>query len=392
MKSIVPFSNNRRIYSSSFFFLFSLVLLFFASCSSTKPLTEAAAARLAEKFKAEWMDSIRTATADIYTNKEVRSGDLVMPLAWTVYAPEGADDLALYISLHGGGGAPPQLNDGQWRNQQVLYRPQNAVYLCPRAPFNTWDLHFKPELDEFYHRIIQMAVTHLHVNPNKVYVMGYSAGGDGVWRLGPRMADTWAAASMMAGHPGDVSLMSLRNTPFMIWCGANDAAYNRNTECAARIAEMDSLHRADPEGYTFEGHIVPDKGHWMDRVDTAAVTWMAQFARNPYPKRIVWQQGDAMHEHFYWLSAPADELAKGKEVRAEVDGNTICITRCDYSSLTFSLCDAMLDLDQPVRVVYQEKTLFEGRAERRASTLRRTLSTRGDPAYIFPAQIHVSLR
>lgn len=392
MKSIVPLSNNRRIYSSFCLILFSFVLLFFASCSSTKPLTKAEAARQAEKFKAEWMDSIRSATADIYTNKEVRSGDLVMPLAWTVYAPEGADDLALYISLHGGGGAPPQLNDGQWRNQQVLYRPQNAVYLCPRAPFNTWDLHFKPELDEFYHRIIQMAVTHLHVNPNKVYVMGYSAGGDGVWRLGPRMADTWAAASMMAGHPGDVSLVSLRNTPFMIWCGANDAAYNRNAECAARIAVMDSLHRADPEGYMLEGHIVPDKGHWMDRVDTAAVTWMAQFTRNPYPKRIVWQQGDAMHEHFYWLSAPADELAKGKEVRAEVNGNTIRITRCDYSSLTLSLCDAMLDLDQPIKVVYQDKTLFEGRVERRASTLHRTLFTRGDPAYIFPVQIHVSLR
>ena len=389
MKKTEPFIKNRRTYSFIFIFL---LIVFLASCSSAKPLTKAEAARQAENVQAQWMDSIRVATDDVFTKKEVREGDLVMPLAWTVYAPEGADDLALYISLHGGGGAPAQLNDGQWRNQQVLYRPQNAVYLCPRAPFNTWDLHFKPELDEFYHRIIMMAVSHLHVNPNKVYVMGYSAGGDGVWRLGPRMADTWAAASMMAGHPGDVSLVSLRNTPFMIWCGANDAAYNRNAECAERIAQMDSLHRADPEGYTFEGHIVPDKGHWMDRVDTAAVTWMVQYTRNPYPRRIVWQQGDALHEHFYWLSAPADELAKGKEVRAELDGNTIRITRCDYTSLTLSLSDAMLDLDQPVRVVCQDKTLYEGRAERRASTLRHTLSTRGDPAYLFPAQIHVRLR
>lgn len=373
-------------------FTLSLVALVCLSCSAERALSRSEAEQRAAAFQAGWMDSIRVATDDVFTKKEVRSGDLVMPLAWTVYAPEGADDLALYISLHGGGGAPPQLNDGQWRNQQVLYRPQNAVYLCPRAPFNTWDLHFKPELDEFYHQIIMMAVSHLHVNPNKVYVMGYSAGGDGVWRLGPRMADTWAAASMMAGHPGDVSLVSLRNTPFMIWCGANDAAYNRNAECAARIAQMDSLHRADPEGYIFEGHIVPDKGHWMDRVDTAAVTWMAQYTRNPYPRRIVWQQGDALHEHFYWLSAPVDELAKGKEVRAELNGNTIRITRCDYTSLTLSLSDAMLDLDQPVKVICRDKTLFEGPIERRASTLRRTLSTRGDPAYCFPAQIRVEIK
>ena len=373
-------------------FLLTLLFPFVASCVSDRPLTKAEAIRKTEDVKSAWLDSIRTATADVYNNKELRAGDLVMPIAWQVFSDEdNTDDLALFISLHGGGGAPPRLNDQQWQNQQRLYRPRNAVYLCPRAPFNTWDLHFKPELDEFYHRIIQMAVAHLHVNPDKVYIMGYSAGGDGVWRLGPRMADSWAAASMMAGHPGDVSLVSLRNTPFMIWCGADDVAYDRNRECERRIAVMDSLHRDDPEGYIFEGHIVPDKGHWMDRADTAAVTWMAQYVRNPYPHRIVWQQGDAMHEHFYWLTAPADELAKGREVRAGIDGNTVCITRCDYSSLTISLCDAMLDLDQPVTVKYKDKVLFEGRVERHAGTLRRTIATRGDLSYIFPAQLHVQI-
>lgn len=371
--------------------LFLLVSLVFAACASDRPLTASRSYSKAEALKAQWMDSVRKATDNIFTDKEIRIGDLVMPLAWTVYAPDGADDLALYISLHGGGGAPPQLNDQQWRNQQVLYHPQHAVYLCPRAPFNTWDLHFRPELDEFYHRIVLMAVSHLHVNPDKVYLMGYSAGGDGVWRLAPRMADTWAAASMMAGHPGDVSLVGLRNTPFMIWCGADDAAYNRNLECQKRIAEMDSLHRADPEGYRFEGHIVADKGHWMDRADTAAVAWMAQYTRNPYPQRIVWQQGDALHEHFYWLSAPPDELAKGKEVRVDIEGDTVRILRCDYTSLTISLCDSLLDLDRPVTVVYQGRMLFEGRVARRASTLRRTLATRADPAYIFPAQLTLRL-
>jgi ABC-type multidrug transport system fused ATPase/permease subunit len=42
------------------------------------------------------------------------------------------------------------------------------------------------------------------------------------------MADRWAAASMMAGHPGGVSLVNLRNTPYMMWVGALDKAYDRN--------------------------------------------------------------------------------------------------------------------------------------------------------------------
>ena len=66
--------------------------------------------------------------------------------------------------------------------------------------------------------------------------------------------------------------------------------------------------------------------------------------------------------------------------------------RCDYTSLTISLCDSLLNLDQPVTVVYQGKTLFEDRVARRASTLRRTLATRGDPAYIFPAQLTLRLQ
>jgi poly(3-hydroxybutyrate) depolymerase len=44
------------------------------------------------------------------------------------------------------------------------------------------------------------------VNPDKVYLLGYPAGGDGVWQLAPRMADRFAAAAMMAGHPNGASL------------------------------------------------------------------------------------------------------------------------------------------------------------------------------------------
>ena len=37
-----------------------------------------------------------------------------------------------------------------------------------------------------------MAVIKENVNPNKVYLLGYSAGGDGVYQLAPRMANRWA--------------------------------------------------------------------------------------------------------------------------------------------------------------------------------------------------------
>ena len=341
----------------------------------------------------QWKDSIRTATQEEFDNHILYMDYDSMKVWWEVYGEKPENGRSLYISLHGGGRAPQATNDQQWENQKRLYRPEEGVYLAPRAITNTWDLHFVPKADLFYERIIEMMVAHEDVNPDKVYIMGYSAGGDGVWRLAPRMADHWAAASMMAGHPGDVRLEGLRNTPFMIWCGGNDDAYNRNVECGNRIKEMDALQADDPEGYVHEGHIVSGKGHWMDREDAAAVPWMAQFTRNPYPERVVWVQGDLMKESFYWLGVPLTEAAKGSKVvaRLDRDQNLVELEWCEYAHVTVYLNDRMLDLDKPVKICFAGRELFNGTVERNANNMRRTLLAREDPSCAFPASVTVTL-
>ena len=342
-------------------------------------------------LEGQWRDSVHTALSYAYQDEVLKIGDKKMPIWWKTFGNKPADGRSLYISLHGGGGAPASTNNQQWNNQKRLYEPAEGVYLCPRAITDTWDLHFRPESDTFYEQIIQMAVVFLDVNPNKVYIMGYSAGGDGVWRLAPRMADHWAAASMMAGHPGDVSLLPLRNLPFMIWCGAEDSAYKRNEECAARIKELDELQAKDPEGYIHSGHIVPGKPHWMDGEDRAAVPWMATYARNPYPDKVVWVQGDVNKEYFYWLGVPLSEAKKGSKLYADIDGNTITIGDCDYSKVRIYLNEKMVDLSQPVKVVHEGNTLFEGTLTPSDALRKKTLYTRNDFSYSFPCMVEVTL-
>ena len=354
-------------------------------------LTKSECQEYAAFLEKAWRDSVKLALADDFGKKSLTRGSYTMRVDWRIFGEKPADGRSLYISLHGGGGGPSAMNDSQWENQKKLYQPAEGVYLCPRGITDTWDLHFRPESDAFYDEVIRMAVAHLEVNPDKVYLMGYSAGGDGVWRLAPRMADHWAAASMMAGHPGDVSLLSLRNLPFMIWCGALDAAYNRNEECAKRIAEMDALQAEDPQGYVHEGHIVEGREHWMYLEDAAAVPWMARFRRNPNPDKVVWCQGDTPKTAFYWLGAPAGEIAKGKVAKVQRSGNTLEILSCDYSSLTLYLNDEMFDLDSPVRVTFGGRQIFEGSVTRSPETMRRTLRERGDLSYIYPASITVPL-
>ena len=342
-------------------------------------------------LEGQWRDSVHTALSYAYQDEVLKIGDKKMPIWWKTFGNKPADGRSLYISLHGGGGAPASTNNQQWNNQKRLYEPAEGVYLCPRAITDTWDLHFRPESDTFYEQIIQMAVVFLDVNPDKVYIMGYSAGGDGVWRLAPRMADHWAAASMMAGHPGDVSLLPLRNLPFMIWCGAEDSAYKRNEECAARIKELDELQAKDPEGYIHSGHIVPGKPHWMDGEDRAAVPWMAKYTRNPYPNKVVWVQGDVNKEYFYWLGIPLSEAKKGSKLIADIDGNTINIGDCDYSKVRIYLNEKMVDLSQPVKVVHEGNTLFEGTLTPSDALRKKTLYTRNDFSYSFPCMVEVTL-
>ena len=367
--------------------LFCTVFTVQAQQSLTK--SECRAMKMA--LEAQWRNEVYNDYASAIENNVFKSGDLELKIKPVHYGEKPADGRSLYISMHGGGSAPTAVNDQQWRNQMYLYKPDEGVYVAPRAPWDAWNMWFQEGIDELFEMLIQAAVVYWDVNPDKVYLMGYSAGGDGVWRMTPRMADRWAAASMMAGHPGEASQVNLRNTPYMIWMGENDAAYNRNTLAVKHGAIMDSLQTADPAGYIHETHIIKGKGHWMDRVDAAAVPWMAKHRRNPYPEKIVWRQELVARNAFYWLSAPKNECKHEATVIAERKGNVIDISQCDYSRLTLYLNDEMFNLDRPIEVRYQGKRIFKGRVSRTSETLQQTLAERDDLRYCFPAKVEVMI-
>ena len=76
----------------------------------------------------------------------------------------------------------------------------------PRSCEDVWDMWFQGYLTYFFTFFIKAFVFAGMVNPNRVFISGYSAGGDGVYHLGPMMADWLAGGAMMAGHPNGVEL------------------------------------------------------------------------------------------------------------------------------------------------------------------------------------------
>lgn len=292
----------------------------------------------------------------------------------------------LWISMHGGGGAPAEVNDKQWQNQQRLYTPDEGIYVAPRAPTDTWDLWHQGHIDALYARLIQDMVIAQGVDANRVYLMGYSAGGDGVYQLAPRMADELAAAAMMAGHPNESKPDGLRNIGFTLHVGEKDDGFNRNRVAAEWGLRLEELQKEDPNGYPHWVKVHKGKGHWMDREDAEALKWMERFTRNMRPRRVVWLQDDVTHKRFYWLAVEAP--VAGERIDAIREGQKITFTQCTASSpVHLRLDDQMCDLDKQISVAAADSILFEGIPKRTIGMLIRTLAERGDPDGMFPAEL-----
>jgi hypothetical protein len=356
------------------------------------PLTKADAAVARELLWKAHVALIKKNRADEMKHLVIKEEKLEMPFAFKTFGKKPDGGRSLYISLHGGGGAPKQVNDGQWENQKKLYTVDEGIYLAPRAPTNTWNLWHQDHIDRMFARLIEDLIVFEDVNPNRVYVLGYSAGGDGVYKIAPRMADHWAAAAMMAGHPNGVSLLSLRNVPFALQVGGNDSAYDRNKIGKEYGEKLDALQKDDPKGYEHFVKIHEGKGHWMNLEDKAALPWMAKFTRNPVPEKVVWKQTDVARDRSYWLAVPTSEANNSSLVIATRSGQTIDITSAEkVSKLLVRFDDRMADLDKPVEVNHAGKVLYSGVAARTIATLTKTLAGRGDPGLVFDAEVEVTV-
>ncbi len=215
------------------------------------PLTRGHADLARQLLTEDHAQRIRLSRKKEMETKEITIGDKSMKFAVTIFGDKPKDGRSLFISMHGGGNAAARVNDQQWSNQQKLYTPTEGVYVAPRAPTNTWNLWHEEHIDAMLDRLIEDMIVFEDVNSNRVYLTGYSAGGDGVYQLAPRMADRFAAAAMMAGHPNESSPLGLRNLPFAIHVGENDSAYNRNKVAKEWDAKLAELHAADPAGYEY---------------------------------------------------------------------------------------------------------------------------------------------
>ena len=364
----------------------------FASTAISKDQAEQALALILTDI----VQTLRAARQKEHVAKSItikhKGSDKTLRYEYIIYGKKPVDGHSLYISMHGGGGAPASVNDGQWKNQIKLYKPAEGIYLAPRAPTDTWDLWHQAHIDPLFDRLIENFITIEGINPNKIYIMGYSAGGDGTYQLAPRMADRWAGAAMMAGHPGDAKTYNLRNLAYFIQCGGKDAAYNRNKLAAEWGTKLDRLSMIDHGAYPHKWIVYPQYGHWMNLECKQAVPWMAKHTRNPWPKKLHWHQDNVTHTRFHWLANP--DPKPNQLITAEVEDQTITLTsdNSKLNAITLRLSDKLLDLDKPLTVSdSQGKTLFKGKVIRTVQSIYDSIQQRPDPTSAATATLTIKL-
>ena len=351
------------------------------------------AVRAGDLLWKDHMGMIRETRSEEMKSKSISLGGKTMKFDFIVFGEKPKNGRSLFISMHGGGGAPPKVNESQWRNQMRLYKPKEGIYLCPRAPTDTWNLWHQSHIDPLFDRLIENLIIFEGVDPERVYLMGYSAGGDGVYQLAPRMCDRFAAAAMMAGHPNESSPLGLRNLPFALQVGANDGSYGRNKVAAVWGTKLVDLRDDDPKGYDHFVKIHEGKGHWMNLEDSVAVPWMAKRTRNPLPEKIVWKQDDVTHGRSYWVALPGAEVKARQLIIVSREGQQFNVDKADgIGTLCILLNDEMIDFAEPVTVRFGGKKVHEGKVSRSIAAISRTMIERGDPGLIFSAILNVKLK
>ena len=394
---MVDFSLFHRFYRNLEIVIITFLIFFtIASCNSNNK-NNPARSRLSKSeaiihaknsfnnFKSELMKE-RQKEMDL---RQITVDGMKMKFDFQYFGKKPKEGRSLYFSLHGGGQTEPAVNEKQWVRHQDLYKVKEGIVFIPRSPTNTWNMWHQDHIDPLFNRIIQNMIMLYEVDPNKVYLMGYSAGGDGVYQLAPRMADRFAAAAMMAGHPNETSPLGLRNLPFTLHMGENDTPFNRNKVAAEWKGKLKDLRNNDPEGYPHLVTIHQDKGHWMELLDTVAITWMSTYRRDPFPKKVVWKQDDVTHNRFYWLRD--ENPIERSLIVASIEGQTIEIENTSVSDFTIMLNDSLIDMDKSVIVKYDGKELFNATVPRTSTTILKSIREYGDPESVYYGEIPLSL-
>jgi len=343
-------------------------------------------------------------------------GETSMPFVFLKKGDKPADGWPLFINLHGGGGNPRAsgphawpVNTREWQAQVFLFQkvyPITGLAFIPRMADDRDGRWYYGYVQEAVDRVIEDAILHHDVNPDRVYLTGISEGGYAAFRLASLMADRFAGScAMAAAEPLDnAPPENLLHVAFRCAIGGNDRMFDRIGLARTYFQRLDELKRGDAAGFRFLFDVQNDRGHAIDY--RQGPPWVAQHQRPAMPAKIHWtviRQHDRSRQRLYWLALDGDPGELPMRLSAEVlPDNHINITAgrrhgdawkpARNLDLRVYLPDPHLDTGKPVIVSVNGREHARHLFNPNPQTGRRSLKERGDPAAIYLDELTVRLR
>jgi len=322
---------------------------------------------------------------------QVRFKEYLSPYILKTVGTRPAGGWPLFIAMHGGGGAPKEVNDSQWEIMRTHYKEHPEAggyqYLALRAPNDTWNGFYDVYVYPLIANLIRQFTVYGDVDPNKVYIMGYSHGGYGAFAIGPKEPDLFAAIHASAGAPtdGETTGKTLRTVVFTAMVGGLDTAYGRLDRDKKFADDIVALRGDRSDIYPVAVDIAEGVEHpALNDRDKVAVMYPA--VRNAVPREVTWLMTDDVIHDFYWLRT--DTPAKQRELDATCRDNTVTITTANGGDVTAFLDSRLIDFGKPVTFTINGKS-FRRKLAPSVKTLCETMLRRGDPDLAFAAAVQL---
>ncbi len=337
---------------------------------------------------------IHTALKTDFDAHQVRFGQYLSPYTVKTVGTRPAHGWGLVIAMHGGGGAPKELNDEQWGEMQTHYHdhPENGgyLYLALRAPNDTWNGFYDDYVYPLIGNLIQQNLLFGDVDPNKVFLIGYSHGGYGAFAIGPKEPDLFAAIHASAAAPtdGETTAKTLRSTVFSVWVGEHDLMYGRLDRDKKFTQDVQAMRGNRTDIYPVTVDIKEGHGH-SDLPDRDFLAGMTAAVRNPVPRDLTWLMTDSVITDFFWLQT--NKPGKNEEIDAACLDNKITVTTTpNVTNASILLDSRLVDFSKPVTLTVNGKA-SEVTLTPSLHTLCETLQGRGDPNRAFTAKLALPL-
>ncbi len=340
-------------------------------------------------------------------------------LAYHIAVPEEAkteEELPLLVSLHGQGG------DGlKWLQMRLDELKIRRYYiLAPHAGRAGWGhsrLGYSNVLDP-----LRDALARYNIDPDRVWLDGFSMGANAVWQIGSLYADRFAALAPRGGCPhfmkikGEGGAMEVR--PFYVrntkalpvtWTvGSQDKGLPLETVRAIRGIVGAWSHELD--------YREVEAGHeWFDDETPRIMGWLQKKRRVADPLEVRWSAWEMAFTRGYWIEvlepSGAERIklpvrdAEGQEIEtrmgldAEVrvsaiarrKSNSIELTCEGVKKLRLWLNDRLVDLSKPVIVRVNNKKAAEETPVINVKRMLDEVRRRGDASLLYPAEITVKV-